>query len=232
MPDWLGRARARRLVRAGVCGVGVGAAVAGLALVGRERVDAVLELDEKGITAATDLTRAHPALLRGLLVWQEALQPISVYIAATGVCVWVWRRHRLTTRAAWAFVTMMLAWNLALDVKYLVGRARPVLQDAVSHAPGYSFPSGHATNSAAAGTVLLLLGWPILKEHASPPTRYAVLAAVVLIVLLTAADRVFLGVHYPSDVVGGVLLGCGLAIASYLGYLGWNPPRTDPDPEA
>ena len=55
----------------------------------------------------------------------------------------------------------------------------------------------------------------------------------VLVVLVTALDRVLLGVHYPSDVTVGVLTGVGLVLASYAGYVGWNPPDPtevdDPD---
>ena len=48
------------------------------------------------------------------------------------------------------------------------------------------------------------------------------------VTLLTAADRVLLGVHYPSDVVAGILLGTAMAGASYLGYQGWSPqPPTE-----
>ena len=49
-------------------------------------------------------------------------------------------------------------------------------------------------------------------------------------------DRVFLGVHFPSDVTVGVLTGVGLAVASYAGYSGWNPPEPtemhDPDADS
>ena len=55
----------------------------------------------------------------------------------------------------------------------------------------------------------------------------------VVVVGTTAVDRVLLGVHYPSDVTVGVLTGVGLALASYAGYVGWNPPHPteaeDPD---
>jgi undecaprenyl-diphosphatase len=43
-------------------------------------------------------------------------------------------------------------------------------------------------------------------------------------VVVTCADRLFMGAHFLSDVTAGVLLGCGLCAASYAGYLGWSPP--------
>ena len=55
-------------------------------------------------------------------------------------------------------------------------------------------------------------------------------AAVGLVVLATAVDRVLLGVHYPSDVVGGMAFGVAVAGASYLGYTGWSPPHPSHPP--
>ena len=55
-------------------------------------------------------------------------------------------------------------------------------------------------------------------------------AGLTAYVVLTALDRVFLGVHYPSDVLAGVLFGIGLGTASYVGYLGWNPQGLDETP--
>jgi membrane-associated phospholipid phosphatase len=53
--------------------------------------------------------------------------------------------------------------------------------------------------------------------------RVAVPAAALAVVLVTAADRVLLGVHYPSDVVAGVLLGVAVTGASWVGYVGTTP---------
>jgi len=44
-------------------------------------------------------------------------------------------------------------------------------------------------------------------------------------VLITCADRIYMGAHFLSDVTAGVLLGVGLCIASYAGYVGWTPPE-------
>lgn len=195
----------------------VAAPVTGLALL--VRVEHVRALDERIIAAATDLTRARPRLRRALVAWQEAFQPRWVYLAGAAVAVWVWRRHGLTRRAAWGFTTMMVAWNVALDIKVVVRRVRPVVADAVSHAPGYSFPSGHAANVATAATVVPLMVWPLLRGRAA---RAAVAALAVTVVAVTAADRVLLGVHFPTDVAAGVLVGSGLALASHAGYRGWQ----------
>lgn len=216
--------RGRRLLKAVGFGLAFAVPVTALAFVVREKFLPVIELDERLIVAATDITRDNPGLRSFLVVWQEATQPKWVYIVASGVCFLVWRRHReLTTRAAWAFITMMVAWNLQLVLKAVVQRARPVVSDPVSHAPGYSFPSGHAANAAAVATVMILFLWPLL----SPVARRWVTGGLAAFAVVTAADRVFLGVHFPSDVLAGLLFGVGLGTASYVGYLGWNPQRPD-----
>ncbi|WP_245963654.1 phosphatase PAP2 family protein [Terracoccus luteus] len=229
-PQRLGRVgRGRRLLRAVAYGLVSAVPVTALALFVREHFGPLLRLDEAAIRAATDVTRERPWLRTFLLDWQEATQPKWVYIAGTIVCLVVWRRHHLTTRAAWAFVTMMVAWNLQLVLKEVVQRARPVVADPVSTAPGYSFPSGHVANAAAATSILALLVWPLLERRG----RVAVVTAAVVVTGVTALDRVYLGVHFPSDAVAGVLFGMGLAAASYAGYRGWNPlgPEDPPPPE-
>lgn len=220
--------RWRRILPAVGYAVAAAVPVTALALLAREQVGAVITFDKNAIAAATDITRANPGLYTALAWWQEALQPRWVYIVGTGVCAWIWWKHKLKSRAIWGFVTMMVAWNIALDLKYLVQRARPVVTEPVASAPGYSFPSGHAANSAAAATVIVIMIWPLLKSTAAKVLACSVASVVVL---LTALDRVFLGVHFPSDVTAGVLVGSGLALASYAGYRGWNPahPTDLPD---
>ncbi len=227
-PSPLTPSRRRRLLPAVGYAVGMAVPVTALALLVRERVDVVLSYDAAAITAVTDLTRSHPGLCTALVTWQEAFQPIWVYSVGTGVCAWLWWRHRLKTRAIWGFVTMMVSWNIALDVKYVVQRARPVVEDAVSHAPGYSFPSGHAANTAAAATAVTVVVWPVL---ANPAAKMGVVTAAAVVVVLTALDRLFLGVHFPSDVTAGVLLGSGLVLASYAGFRGWNPAHSSERPD-
>ena len=204
--------RVGRGVLIGVLGV---LPVAVLALLVREKFTPLIDLDDAAIRGATDITRVHPALLHALVVVQAVMQPVWVYLVAFAVCAWAWSRG-LRSRALWAAATMLVGWFLGYLVKLLVQRARPVVSDPVSHAPGYSFPSGHAFNAALATTVVLLLLWPLL----SPARRRVAVAAGVVVVTITCLDRVFLGVHFPSDVVGGVILALALAGASYVGYRG------------
>jgi membrane-associated phospholipid phosphatase len=212
--------RRRNLLRAAGFSLGLTVPVAVLAYVVRAGVGPVLSFDHALISAGTDFARDTPGLRSALLAWQEAFNARWVNLAAALVCLWVWRRRGMTSRALWAFLTILVAWNLGLVVKFVVQRARPVVEEALTHAPGYSFPSGHTTNIAATGLTVILLVWPLL----GPKGRVVAPVLVGLAVLLTAVDRVLIGAHYPSDTVAGILLGVAMAGGSYLGYIGWRPP--------
>ena len=69
-------------------------------------------------------------------------------------------------------------------------------------------------------TVVLVLLWPLLGTG----LRRLLVGVGAAWVLVTCVDRVFAGAHFPSDVIAGVLLGCGLTAASYAGYVDWSPP--------
>ena len=192
--------------------------VALLALLVREQFDPLIRFDDTAIRHATDVTRAHPALRTLLIVVQTVLQERYVYTVTLLIAVVVWRRG-LRARAVWGAVTMLVGWNLGLLVKLAVQRARPVVTDPVSHAPGYSFPSGHVFNTTFALTVTLLMAWPLLGGL-SRGARRALVAAVAVVVVVTCLDRVYLGVHFPSDTVAGIILALALAFSSWLGYRG------------
>jgi membrane-associated phospholipid phosphatase len=217
--------RARRLVRAAVYAAVTGTVFFGVGFLVRSKWDPLIDLDDAAIRWMTDVTRAHPALLDALLTWQAVFLPRNLYAVGTVLCLWVWFGAGLRTRAWWAFGTMMLAWFVEFAGKLVFQRARPLVEDPVSDAPGYSFPSGHAVGSAAFFTTVVILVWPLVRSRV---WRAVMVAVSALCVLATALDRTFLGVHYPSDVTVGVITGVGLVLASYAGYSGWNPPRPTP----
>ncbi|GGC13835.1 phosphatase PAP2 family protein [Cellulomonas carbonis] len=212
---WPGPVPWTRLLRADVLAVAFAVPVAVLAMLVRAEGGPVVRVDEDVIRAATDLTRSEPALRTVLVGWQAAFQAVWVNSVVAGLCVWVWRRHGLRDRALWAFSTVMVGWGLALGIKYLVRRARPVVEEAVELAPGYSFPSGHVANTTTAACAVVVLLWPML----GPRGRALAVTTGAVLVLLTAADRVLLGVHYPSDAVAGTAFGVALVAAAHHGFV-------------
>jgi undecaprenyl-diphosphatase len=218
-------ARAGRLGRGVLAMVAFAVPVALLAFAARQQFDPLIHADEDLIRAATDATRSAGAVDL-LITVQEATQPFLLYCLATAACVWAWAAKGLRNRAIWAFVTMMVSWNVGLLIKLLVQRARPVVDDPISHSPGYSFPSGHAFNAAVIATAMVFLLWPLLgRVGHRVSTVLAVLGVVVV-----GLDRVFLGVHFPSDVLAGVLLGGGITFSSWLGFLGRTPSTSSVGP--
>lgn len=107
--------------------------------------------------------------------------------------------------------------------KRLTGRMRPDFLDPVIQAVGYSFPSGHTTNATVAygvlGVLVARLRWPT-------PIRATIEVVLGVIVFGVGLSRVWLGVHYPTDVVAGWLLG-GTIVLIYAALTLPAPPVPD-----
>jgi undecaprenyl-diphosphatase len=154
---------------------------------------------------------ARPPLEEALRVGSVVLHP-RVMWAVTGVtAIALWRRG-LRRHAVWAVITIAVGASIDTPLKELIARARPVFAEPVATAPGYSFPSGHALNTMVVGAAAVVLGWRATRRRPWP--RAALLGAATALVLLTGFDRVGLGVHYTSDVVGGWLIGLAVVCAS------------------
>ncbi|MGW6407747.1 phosphatase PAP2 family protein [Streptomyces vinaceus] len=170
----------------------------------------------------------HPAWLRVLeFLTQVVWGPLTMRLLVAAVVVWLlWRRAlRL---AVWAACTATVGGLVGLLVKNAVERARPHLPEPVAHAPGFSFPSGHAMTATTSCAVLLLVLLPLVPR-AWRPLPWALAAASVIGVGCT---RVALGVHWVSDVVGGWLLGLAVVTATAFAFEAWRAdigrPRTTP----
>ena len=126
-------------------------------------------------------------------------------LVAVAVAVLWWRGARLL--AGWVAMTSVLSTVLQQGLKSAVGRPRPRWPDPVDTAHYAAFPSGHALTATVSCGLLL---WLLHRYGASRPVRRAALAVAVVSVLGVGFTRLYLGVHWPSDVVGGWLLGAAL----------------------
>ncbi|MFJ4685018.1 phosphatase PAP2 family protein [Streptomyces sp. NPDC088789] len=130
--------------------------------------------------------------------------PLTLRILAGAVIIWlVWRRAERFT-AGWLLVTVAVTTLLQQGFKAAVDRERPVWPDPVDSANFAAFPSGHAMTATV---VCGLLVW--LLHHYGAPRAVVRTAAVVAAVSVVGVGltRIWLGVHWPTDVLGGWLMG-------------------------
>lgn len=138
--------------------------------------------------------------------------PAAVLVGAVALAVYGLRIHQW--RFVWSAVAVALTIGVGSLIKILVHRLRPVndyTEKMIIHS--YSFPSGHACASMVGYGFLAYLAW----RHLPAPWNGVAAAVCIFIILLVGVSRVYLGAHYPSDVVGGWILGAiGLAVAIYV----------------
>ena len=203
-----------------------------LLLLLRGKWDVLSGADTAGIEWGHRLAE-QTALTRSMLIISAVLNPWVLRPVASAVSLWCLARGRRRV-AWWGLAAIWGGALLDVTVKTFVARARPHLPDPVAHAPGYSFPSGHALGSVVCLGVIAASLAPEL-----PRARPYLWSACLLLVVLVGFARVELGVHYPSDVVAGWLLGTAWLAATAAAFDVWRPAppeappddslRTDPD---
>lgn len=132
-----------------------------------------------------------------------------ITLAAAGYLLTIGKRH-----AALA-VVIAVGGGILLStlVKEFFDRPRPDLVPHGSYVSTASFPSGHSMMSA---TVYLTLAAMLARVRPRWRTRLFILLSAVFIVLLVGISRVYLGVHWPTDVLAGWSVGAGWAIGCWL----------------
>ena len=104
--------------------------------------------------------------------------------------------------------TVMGGWVVNSALKALIGRERPTIVPHLTEAAGNSFPSGHSFNSAVV-FIAIALAFAAMSPRRS--VRWTIVGAAVALTWLIAFSRVWLGVHFPSDVIAGWLGGASWA---------------------
>jgi undecaprenyl-diphosphatase len=143
----------------------------------------------------------HRPLLATIASGLTALGEPTVLIAACAICaLWLWRAGRGRLGVVLLLIAA-LGRGLSEAQKYWVARVRPDLEPHLVVVKTQSFPSGHAASS--------MIFYLALALALTSGTRWArpAAAGAVLLSLLIGTSRVMLGVHWPSDVVGGWAFG-------------------------
>lgn len=145
------------------------------------------------LEAVRDLTALGGVLLRNLIL-------IGVLAALLFL--------RLKREAVLLTATVMGGWLVNSLVKLAVGRPRPMIVPHLTEAGGQSFPSGHSFNSAVI-YIAIALAFAAMSPRRS--VRWTLIISAVVLSIAIAISRVWLGVHFPTDVAAGWLGGAGWA---------------------
>ncbi|AFY47582.1 membrane-associated phospholipid phosphatase [Nostoc sp. PCC 7524] len=155
-------------------------------------------------------------IMKGITALGEPLVFGSI-CSALGINLWYNQRRREATTLGMATVG---AVGLNLLFKELFRRARPALWDYIVNAVHYSFPSGHAMVSTA---IYGCIGYILAKEF--PQWRKQILGSITVLIWAIGLSRLYLGVHWPTDVLAGYAAGILWLIACIL-YLEWKQKYT------
>lgn len=169
-------------------------------------------------------TRGQPAWVVDLLQavsWTGKPPFLTVLAGAGGLYALYRDRIRL---GLFVVVTSLLGGLVDSAVKVLVDRPRPEFEVQLATALGKSFPSGHAMGSTVVYGALLLAYLPVVPRRRRP----LAVAATAALVVAICATRLALGVHFLSDVVGGVVLGLAWLAASVAAFRIWRGERGGP----
>ncbi|WP_282803725.1 phosphatase PAP2 family protein [Secundilactobacillus kimchicus] len=143
----------------------------------------------------------RPGLTTFFNVVTAMADPTTVMILGLTITIalWLMRKNPLALKT----IVFIVLGNLVVHgVKVLVARPRPLQQ--MVPATGFSFPSGHTFNAV----LIAILFWEIIAivlQHQS--TRVIVAALLIVWVGLVGLSRMYLQVHFPSDIIGGLLFG-------------------------
>lgn len=133
--------------------------------------------------------------------------PTVTIILAVLITLTILRKHK---KDALIFsFTLLFGMLLNLLLKDLFHRSRPLFLP-LAHETSYSFPSGHAMNAFIFYTCISFI---ILRKMKNRKLSFMLMFLSVLMILLIGLSRIYLGVHYPSDVLAGYIAGiCWFAI--------------------
>ena len=145
----------------------------------------------------------HTPALTDFMLWVSRLHQTVVVLAATAAIA-LWLALGGSRSAARALLIVPAAMVLNVALKDAVQRPRPRWTHALVDLPTWSFPSGHALAATVFYGVLCAL---VFAHTRSLARRSLAVSIAIVMVTLVCCSRVYLGAHYPSDVLAGVAEG-------------------------
>jgi undecaprenyl-diphosphatase len=137
---------------------------------------------------------------------------LTILAVAGSLLLLYWRRY---AEAAMLSIAVLGGNFLNFCLKHLIQRGRPVFDDPLFSLSTYSFPSGHAMASTVFyGLLAVYVSVGARRRYAAP----VAIGAAVLIVALVSFSRIYLGLHYLSDVLGGVSEGIAWLALSLIAW--------------
>lgn len=156
----------------------------------------------------------HPGLTSLAIAVTNVGSPVGVAVIAVAAAAVSWWRVGSARPAILILTTLVVAGAVSTLTKLIVGAHRPAqaVQLVVETDP--SFPSGHVT-----GTLALLgaLG-VVIGRHGGRALSAAVIALAAAATMAVALTRLYLGVHWVTDIVGGLLIGTAAGVGAHLAY--------------
>ena len=150
-----------------------------------------------------------PEWLRHAMVDITALGGVSVLTLLTVVAVGYLVAARKAATGAFLAGAVIGGALTGTLLKLLFARARPDLVAHLVVVDSASFPSGHALNSAV---TYLTIGALLARAESKRSVRLYLIGVAVMLTLIIGASRVYLGVHWPSDVLAGWSVGAAWAV--------------------
>jgi len=167
----------------------------------------------------------HAPLVDALRLVEIAFATIGMIILTTIVAGILLVQRRI--RAAAFVVVVMVATSLTTGaMKTWLGRGRPDWQDSTDLLTSKSFPSGHASSSAAMAGILIILVWALVHRHV---IRWTATILLLFVWVMVSLDRVLLGRHFPTDVIAGSLLGIAVMLIGFALFDPVSEKQPDPD---
>ena len=131
-------------------------------------------------------------------------EALTVIVIAAGVAVALALRTRRLLPSAFVVAALIGESSIYFLITLVVHRHRPLIKHLDAAPPTSSFPSGHTAASLCLYGALAILAWRLSRRR---PLRIVATAVAVVVPIAVAFARVYRGMHYPSDVVSGAILG-------------------------